>query len=392
MQLLARRFDTAQPVRVEIDGGRIDRIEPLSDRETPPAGLPWLAPGLIDLQVNGYGGQEFSAADLTVDKVAAVARAMDAFGIVRFCPTVTTNSREVLSHALGTIAAACGSLSEVARRVAGIHLEGPYITREDGARGAHPLAHCREPDWDEFQRLQEAAGGMIRILTLSVEFDGVAEFIRRVARTGVIVAIGHTAATPEQIHAAADAGARMSTHLGNGSHPVLPRHRNYLWAQLADDRLTAGLIADGFHLPPDVVKCLIRAKSPDRCVLVSDLSGLAGLAPGRYRTNLCEIEILESGKLVVAGQREILAAASAPIGVGVAHAVSFAGLTLGQAVDLATANPARLLGLPAPRLEPGCAADLVLFDVPEPPGPDGPAPFVVRATIQGGELAAGPYA
>ncbi len=388
MQLLARRFDTAQPVRVEIDGGRIDRIEPLAEREAAAAGLPWIAPGLIDLQVNGYGGQEFSAADLTVDKVAAVARAMDAFGIVRFCPTVTTNSREVLSHALGTIAAACGSLSEVARRVAGIHLEGPYITREDGARGAHPLSHCREPDWDEFQRLQEAAGGMIRILTLSVEFDGAAEFIRRVAQTGVIVSIGHTAATPEQIHAAADAGARMSTHLGNGSHPVLPRHRNYLWAQLADDRLTAGLIADGFHLPPDVVKCLIRAKSPERCVLVSDLSGLAGLAPGRYRTNLCEIEILESGKLVVAGQREILAAASAPIGVGVAHAMSFAGLTLAQAVDMATANPARMLGLPAPRLEPGGAADLVLFDLPEPPGPDSPAPFAVRATIQGGELVA----
>lgn len=389
MPFLARRFDTAEPVRVQVDGGRIAHVGPLGAHEEPAGELPWLAPGLIDLQVNGYGGQEFSAPDLTVEKVSRIARAMDACGVTRFCPTVTTNSREVMLHAIATIAAACERLPDVARRVAALHVEGPYITPQDGARGAHPLAHCRPPDWDEFQRFQEAAGGRVRIFTLSPEYEGSAAFIRRVADTGVLVAIGHTAATPAQIHAAADSGARMSTHLGNGSHPVLPRHRNYLWAQLADDRLAAGLIVDGFHLPPDVVKCILRAKTPGRCALVSDLSGMAGLAPGRYPTNLCELEILPSGKLVVAGQEEILAGASAPIGRGVANVMAFAGLTLAEAVRLATDHPARLLGLAPPSLEAGSPADLVLFDLAGPSGPDGRAEFRVRATILAGEVVEG---
>ncbi len=377
MELLARRFDTSQPVKITLAQDRIAHIEPI-DRDTDTTqSLPWVAPGLIDLQVNGYGGQEFSSDDLTVEHVAGIAAAMERFGVAQFCPTVTTQSSACMSHALRTLARACEEMPGLAHRMPGFHVEGPYLASEDGARGAHPLEHIRPPDFDEFQRFQEAAAGRIRILTISAEFDNTPEFVRRVTDTGVTVSIGHTAATPEQVEAAVDAGATMSTHLGNGSHANVHRHRNYIWAQLADDRLTAGLICDGFHLPPYVVKVFLRAKGIERCVLVSDLSGLAGLPPGRYQTNLCELEILDTGKLVVAGQREALAGASLPIGVGIVNSMAFAGISLAEAIAMATVNPARILQLPPPRLEPGAPADLVLFDLDDT--------FRVRDTIVAGQ-------
>ena len=380
MRLTARHYRTGKPVVLELADGRIVSLAdaPQGDADER---LPYIAGGLIDLQVNGYAGQEFSSPNLDVPKVAAVVAAMNPFGVTRFCPTVTTQSFDVIHHALKTIATACAESPELAHQICGIHLEGPCISREDGPRGAHPLEHCRAPDFEEFERLQEAAGGRIRILTLSPEYDTAPPFIRKVTEQGVIVSLGHTAATPDQIRAAADAGARMSTHLGNGCHAVLPRHRSYLWEQLADDRLTAGLIVDGHHLPPGLVKTFLRAKTPQRCVLVSDMAGQAGLPPGRYPGNLCDVEILADGRLVVAGQTEFMAGASFPLGDGVANVMRFASLSLAEAVALASEQPAQLLGLETPILEPGAPADLVLFDLDEE--------FRVRATIVGGQVVFG---
>jgi N-acetylglucosamine-6-phosphate deacetylase len=280
----------------------------------------------------------------------------------------------------------------------GIHVEGPFISPVDGPRGAHPPRHVRPPDWDEFQRLQDAAGGRIRILTLSPEYEGSAALIRRVADAGVIVSIGHTAATPEQVRAAVDAGATMSTHLGNGSHALIPRHHNYVWAQLADDRLTAGLIVDGHHLPPEVVKTFLRAKTPARCVLVSDVSGLAGLPPGRHRSEMCDLEILPDGKLVVAGQSEVLAGASAPLGTCVANVLRFGEVSLAEAIAMAATQPARLLGVAPGGLAPGDPADLILFDLVDgetdsekvtdtvgPRGRKGPSRFEICGVVIRGE-------
>ncbi|HUT13860.1 MAG TPA: amidohydrolase family protein [Thermoguttaceae bacterium] len=377
MQLFGRRYDTSQPVRLEIAGEKIAEVAPVEAPREETQRWPWIAPGLIDLQVNGYGGPEFNSAELTGEDVAEVIRAMDRFGVTRFCPTLTTERFEVLQRAMRVIAAACDSSAQIARRVAGIHLEGPYVSTEDGARGAHPREYCRRPDWDEFQRLQEAAGGRIRLLTMAVEFDEAPAFIHRAAESGVVVAIGHTAADSHQIRAAVDAGARMSTHLGNGSHPMIHRHNNHIWDQLAEDRLVAGLIVDGCHLSPAVVKTFVRAKTPGRCILVSDTVGLAGSPPGRYSSTLCDVEVLESGKLVIAGQRELLAGASEPIGTGIANVVRFAGVSLAEAVRMAVDHPARLLGIEPGNLQPGDPADLVLFDLGDR--------FDVRATVVAGE-------
>jgi N-acetylglucosamine-6-phosphate deacetylase len=384
MDLIGRRYDTGELIRLEVAGDKVHTVTPITVDPRHPNDHPWIAPVLCDLQVNGYGGQEFSSPTLTPEAVQRIARQMDAFGVARSCPTVTTNGPEVMLHAVRTIAAACEASPAVAYGLPGIHVEGPFISPIDGPRGAHPLAYVRPPDWDEFQRLQEAAGGRIRILTLSPEYDGAAAFIRRVADTGVIVAIGHTAATPEQVRAAADAGATMSTHLGNGAHALIPRHRSYLWAQLADDRLTAGLIVDGHHLPPDVVKTFLRAKTPARCVLVSDISGLAGLAPGRHHSEMCELEILPGGKLVVAGQSELLAGASAPLGTCVANVLRFGEVSLAEAIGMAAIHPARLLGIQPGGLDPGDPADLVLFDLIRSDG-EQPPRFEVRRVLIHGE-------
>jgi len=393
MQLWGRRYDTGQPVCLEIERGRIAASRPVPSVGEPGPGRlerwPWLAPGLVDLQVNGYGGQEFSSAGLTVEGAAVIVRAMERLGVTRFCPTVTTEGFAVLRHALETLAALAETSPEIARRMPGVHLEGPYITPEDGARGAHPKRHCRLPDWDEFQRLQEAAGGRIRILTMSPEFDGSLAFIERAVRSGVLVAIGHTSASPAQIRAAVDAGARMSTHLGNGSHPMLHRLRNYLWQQLAEDRLAAGLIVDGHHLPPEVVKVFVRVKTPERCILVSDLSGQAGQPPGRYASPFCEVEILPGGELVVAGQREIFAGASLPLGAGVANVTRFAGVDLCTAVRMAVHHPAALLGIDPGGLEPGDRADLVQFELAGPSGNESGSAFHVCCTLVHGEIAWG---
>jgi N-acetylglucosamine-6-phosphate deacetylase len=233
------------------------------------------------------------------------------------------------------------------------------------------------------------AGGRIRILTMSPEYDESPEFIRRVAATGVVVALGHTSATPDQIHAAVDAGARLSTHLGNGSHPTLHRFRNYLWPQLADDRLTASLIVDGHHLSPDIVKVFVRAKTPERCILVSDVSGQAGQAPGRYTSPFCDVEILPSGALVVAGQRELFAGASLPVSVGVANVTRFAGVDLRTAVNMAVHHPARLLGIEPGGLEPGDPADLVQFSLTSDSAPSNPVEFRTCCTVVDGDVAWG---
>jgi N-acetylglucosamine-6-phosphate deacetylase len=386
--LIGRRYDTGESIQLDVARGVIQAVTRCALCAKSAAGLAWIAPGLIDIQVNGYGGQEFSAASITPERVASIAEQMAAFGVTRFCPTLTTETGAVMQHALRAIAAACESSPMVARRVAGIHLEGPYISPEDGPRGAHPQPCCRTPDWDEFQRFQEAAGGRIRILTMSVEFTGAAKFVEQLTRAGVVVAIGHTAANAEQIRAAVDAGARLSTHLGNGSHHLLPRHHNYVWEQLAEDRLQASLIVDGHHLPPALVQTFVRAKTPHRCILVSDLSGYAGLPPGRYAARTLDVEILGSGRLVIAGQRELLAGATAAIGEGVANVMRFAGVPLAEALAMATEHPARLLGLDPGGLAPGQPADLVLFDLLDADDTRS-ARFSVRAVLIGGEVVFG---
>ena len=373
----ARHYNTADPILVSFDDGVICDISPL---ESSSENLLVLSPGLVDLQVNGYGGQEFNDPELSTEKVLQICLALDRHGVTQFCPTFTTQSFELLRHSMATVARAIDEHDDIAARCTMLHLEGPYISGEDGPRGAHPLEHVRPPCWDEYQKLQNAAEGKIGILTLSPEFPDVGEFIQRVVDSGVVVAIGHTAASSDQIEAAIDAGATMSTHLGNGAHGTIRRHPNYIWDQIAADELTCSLIADGHHLPTAVIKSIIRAKSPERCVLVSDITGMGGMSPGKYTsTGLGNVEILENGRLVVPGQSQLLAGAALPIGAGIVTLLEQAGLDLDTAIHMASIGPANIIKHEIAPLEVDSPVDLVFFRINN-------GEFEVHTTVNGGRI------
>lgn len=320
----------------------------------------FLAPGLVDLQVNGFGGFDLNDGALEPATVSRLCARLLAEGVTRFLPTIVTAAPEAMCDAMAAIARACGADPVAAAMVAGIHAEGPAIAPEDGPRGAHPAAHVRPPDLEEVARWQAASGGRLRMVTLSPHWPEAPAFIRALVGQGVHVALGHTGASPARIAAAAEAGARLSTHLGNALAAMLPRHPNLIWAQLADDRLTATLIADGHHLPADTLKVFLRAKGLERAVLVSDVVGLAGLAPGVYRSPIgAEVELSADGRLAMRGT-PYLAGAARSLSENVALAMRMAGLTLAESLRLATENPARFAG-GGGVLQPGARADVIRF-------------------------------
>jgi N-acetylglucosamine-6-phosphate deacetylase len=385
MLICGRLVDTGKLATITIEAGRIAAIR--SGRDPGATfGLPdlWLSPAFLDLQLNGYGGYDFNRRAWAEECEVAtqfepIFDLVAASGTAMLCPTITTNSREGMLAGLAAVARAAESDVRIGRAVVGVHVEGPYIASEDGPRGAHPLEHVRDPDWDEFLAFQEAAGGRIRIITLAPERPGALPFIERLTESGVLAAIGHTGAAPETIRDAVRAGARMSTHLGNGAHAQIPRHPNYIWEQLGCDELHASLIADGHHLPPSVVKCMVRAKGADRVALVSDAVSLGGLSPGSYAGG--RLEVLDTGKIVVAGT-PYLAGAGHLLDTCVANAVRFSDLTLAQAVRCATTIPAQLLGLDRQKgqLRVGADADLTLFRLPDH------GPLEIEATLLAGEV------
>jgi N-acetylglucosamine-6-phosphate deacetylase len=360
MLLRGKHYVTGQLSDVTCRDGVITALGPATSAPADHS-AGWIAPGLFDLQINGCDGKSFNSPRLTIDDVRHVVGVCRRHGIAELFPTLVTTSHEALAHGFRTLRQAYDSDTDLARALPGFHLEGPYIAAEDGPRGAHPKQHVRPPDWDEFRRLQETAGGRIRLLTLAPETAGAMPFIEKVVSSGVVVSIGHTAATPEQIRAAVAAGARLSTHLGNGSHAMLPRHENYIWEQLAADELWASIICDGHHLPASVVKCIVRVKTPARVILTCDAGPLAGLPPGRYRDWDQEFEVHPAGKIVVPGTT-FLAGSWAFTDRCLGQVMRMAGVALRDAIDMASARPRELCGLASRHLEVGQPATLMLFD------------------------------
>jgi N-acetylglucosamine-6-phosphate deacetylase len=345
------------PIEVTVDGGIITSVQELPAGTVP--GDRWILPGLLDIQVNGFAGIDLNGPDIDPPGVARMLQHLQAVGVTQCCPTICTQSHERMAHALRVLAEACRQHGWIQRAVAGIHVEGPYLSPEDGPRGAHPREHIRPPDWEEFTRLQQAADGHIRIITLAPEWPEAPEFIHRASSAGVVVAIGHTGADPETIRRAIGAGARLSTHLGNGSHAVLPRHPNYIWEQLAADELWASIIVDGYHLAPSVVKSFVRAKGIERTILISDAVALAGLPPGDYHWLGQRVTLSADGRIGLAGT-PYLAGSAVDLASAIPKVMAFARVTLADAVAMASANPARLLGIEAGALDEGARADLVL--------------------------------
>ena len=375
MLIRGRYYATGHLEDVQWNQGRIDAVAPSGDAR-PDLEAGWYSPALFDLQINGCHGRNFSSQALTPEDVRFVVDVCLRHGIAGLCPTVVTNSYAALMHGLATLRRACESDRVVARAAPVFHLEGPYLSPDDGPRGAHARRHVRPPDWFEFRRLQDAAGGRIRLVTLAPETPGALEFIEKLVDSGVVAALGHTAANAAQIRDAVAAGARLSTHLGNGCHAMLPRHDNCLWPQLAADELTASIICDGQHLPRDVVRCVLRMKPPGQLILTCDASPLAGQPPGRYREWDQDLEVLPGGRVIVPGT-SYLGGSGVFTDACVAQLLhwDFREARLQSVIDMASVQPRRLLKLPEAEVEVGQTVDLMLFDW-EPGGA-----FRVRAVL-----------
>lgn len=357
-----------------------DRITKIENREDIPfekRQSQILTPSFFDLQVNGYGGIDFNDITTTPEDILQVTQLLNSKGTRKYLPTVITNSVENISLLVKTIAAAVEKYDACRKAIAGIHLEGPFLSKEDGPRGAHPLKDICPPDVSLIQRWIEDSKDLIKILTLSPEYDSAFETIAFCRQHGIKVAIGHTAANAEQIAKAVSYGAELSTHLGNGSHTMMPRHNNYIWDQLANDSLACSLIGDGFHLPKPVLKCFLRLKA-DKAMLISDSSTIAGLAPGTYKTHIGGTVVLTSeNRLCMAENQDLLAGSAATLFDEIAFLQKNSIISLGDSIIMSAVRPAQFLRQDVD-LVVGNAADFLIME-------NSPAGLQLQTIIQDGE-------
>ncbi len=343
---------------VEITGGVFGRVG--TGAPPPDAGaqvaLPdgYLLPGFVDLQVNGYFGEDFQTA--RAQSWATVAAKLPSTGTTSFLPTLITAPVDSLAAALHAAAGFVAGLPAAGARVLGVHLEGPFIS--PARRGAHNEAWITDPTPAAISSLLDAAPGLLRLVTLAPERPGGLAAIGQFTAAGVLVSVGHSDAVAEQVAAAAGHGARMVTHLFNAQRPLGHREPGVPGQALADDRLTSGLIVDLHHVAGQVCALAFRA-APGRIALVTDAAAPAGMPPGEY---------LLGGELVtlppVVGAPPVrsdgrLAGSALRMDTAVANAVT-CGIPLTEAVRAATSIPAGLIGRPdLGRISPGAAADLV---------------------------------
>jgi N-acetylglucosamine-6-phosphate deacetylase len=302
---------------------------------------------LFDFQVNGFGGVDFQRDDLSLDDLRRAASALRSHGAGSIFATLITSETDRLCRRLAAMERARSLDPSVARMIEGYHLEGPWLSPKPGFHGAHPAAPMHAPSMPEFRRLQDAAGGRIRLVTLAPEWPGAPEFVAGIAAQGVHVSLGHTDASEAEIDAAIAAGARFVTHLGNGTPLLLHRHDNIIQRLLSRDELTACLIPDGIHLPPFALRNFVRAKSPGRVLFTTDAMAGAGAPPGTYTIGELTILVGADGVARQPGGGGFAGSTLAP-DEGVRRVAAFLGLGPIEARRLWSEAPAAAFGISLP--------------------------------------------
>ncbi len=315
-------------------------------------------PGFVDLQVNGYQGIDFSSPDLTGDGLLFACRELIKQGTVAFLPTIITSSIPIYKKNLRLIAEAINH-KDLREHLLGIHVEGPFISPEDGARGAHNQKWVRKPDIKLLDELYQWSEGKIRMLTIAAEMEGAEELCRHSTKLGITVSLGHHMATVSDVNKLADAGARSLTHLGNGLPRLLPRHENPMWAGLAHDDLTAMIITDGHHLPATIIKTVIRTKGISKTVVVSDASPIAGLPPGRYTTLGNQVQLEESGRLHNPATGYLVGSSSTMFDC-MNYLLSLGILSTSDLLELGFYNPLRLIDADPEKIKKNTSSSIKL--------------------------------
>ena len=305
--------------------------------------MTFTTPGLIDLQVNGFAGIDFNDSALTAAAVDHALEAMARTGVTTCLPTLITAPEDMLADRLRALDAAVANSRLGPLMVPGFHLEGPFLNPAPGYAGCHPPSAMVPPDPSLLERLTANLHRPILLLTLAPEREGALAVIQWAVARDILVAIGHSAATAADITRAAEAGACLSTHLGNALPQPQPKFLNPLMAQLAEDRLSASLIADGIHVPPEAIKVMLRAKGAERTILVTDATAAAATPPGLYGFAGMAIEHATDGSVRTPGT-SMLAGSALCLDQAVRNIVAWNLLSASGAIALASDNPRRLLG------------------------------------------------
>jgi glucosamine-6-phosphate deaminase len=320
--------------------------------------LPFFAPGLVDLQVNGVNGVDFNDLLLTKEDLERAVTYLLSQGVSSFFPTLITNEKSRILSLLNIIRKVCEENPLVNSCIAGIHLEGPFISSLEGARGAHNSNYIQKPDWNLVQKFQQASGGRIKLITLAPELTGAMGLIKKCRKSGINVAIGHSLASDKIIEEAVLAGANLSTHLGNAVPLMLPRHPNLLWDQLANDSLYVSLIADGFHLGESFLKVVLKTKG-EKAFLVSDSTMFCGMKAGEYKSHIGEEVVLEpNGKLSLKYGNGLLAGASKNLLEGVQYLIDKNMKSPSEAWEMASIIPFTFLDISTNQ-------DVIIFSLSE---------------------------
>lgn len=352
------------PKIASIEAGR--RAAGPAERLIDARGL-WVAPGLIDVHVHGSAGHD--TMDAAPEALHGMARFFARHGVTCYLPTTIAASPQAILAAVENVAR-CPQPEDGAHHV-GVHLEGPYLNPDH--RGAQPPEHLRDPDVEEYGAW--LATGRVRLITIAPELDGALALVEQGISEGVEFAVGHSGASYKRVLEAADRGLRQATHTFNGMRGLHHRIPGTVGAVLTDDRIYAQVIADGVHVHPAIVKLLVRAKGVSRTILITDAIRAAGLKDGEYDLGGQTITVQEGISRTAAGG---LAGSSLTLDAGLRNVINYTGLSLEEALPMATSVPAKAIGLAGRKgvLASGADADVILLD----------ADLNVRLTMVAGQI------
>ncbi|MBD3195077.1 MAG: hypothetical protein GF317_08490 [Candidatus Lokiarchaeota archaeon] len=300
-------------------------------------------PGWIDLQVNGYKGVDFSSSDLTIKDIKFINRELLKAGTIGYCPTIISTSVGVYKQNLSLISKVMEMDEKEGANILGVHLEGPFISKKDGVRGIHPKKHIRSPSIEFFRRLSDWANQKILLISLDPALGGALELIKHIkCKTNTVISIGHSLANNNIIDEAIDLGLSAATHVSNGIPSMINRHKNPLWKILADERIFGLFITDGFHLPSEFILVALKAKTPKKFIVTSDMVHLAGCKPGIY--NLYDNDvILESNHHLHVKNSPYLAGSASTMNMSMNFLTKATSLDLKNYLQIGYSNPLRLL-------------------------------------------------